>query len=300
MNLRVSSALRLVAAAMLFSTGGAAIKSAALTGWQVASFRSGIAAFAIVLLAPGARRGYSWAAALVGVAYATTLVLFVLANKLTTSANTTFLQSTAPLYLLLLGPWLLREPVRRQDLWFMAAVGLGLAVFFVGTEAPAATAPDPFRGNLLATASGFCWALTMIGLRWTSAAEQGGSAMPAVVLGNALAFAAALPFALPLPTAATSDWAVVIYLGVFQIGVAYVLVTGALRHVPVLEASIILLVEPVLNPLWAWAVHGEVPGAWPLLGGAVILAATIVRTWLDARSGHEPAAGIVAEAPVAD
>jgi drug/metabolite transporter (DMT)-like permease len=287
MNTRLSAPLKLLAAALLFSTGGAAIKATALTGWQVASFRSGFAALAIWTLVPAARRGYSWRAVPVGAAYAATLVLYVLANKLTTAASTIFLQSTAPLYLLLLSPWLLREPIRRQDLWFMAAVGLGLSVFFIGVDAPTTTAPDPWRGNLFAAASGACWALTMVGLRWMSRLPGGSPhenpALPAVVLGNLFACAAGLPFALPLHHIAPVDGAVVVYLGIFQIGLAYVLLTSGLRHVPVFEASIILLVEPVLNPVWAWLVHRERPGAWLLAGGAVILGAATVRTWFDAR-----------------
>ena len=109
--------LQLVFAALLFSTGGAAIKASTLSGWQVASFRSGVAALTLLLLVPAARRGWGWRPALVGVAYAATLILFVTANKLTTSANTIFLQATSPVYLLLLGPLFLKEPVRRSDLW---------------------------------------------------------------------------------------------------------------------------------------------------------------------------------------
>jgi len=287
MDVRISAPLRLLAAALLFSTGGAAIKATSLTGWQVASFRSGIAVLALGLMTSEARRGYSWRAVPVGAAYATTLILFVLANKLTTSANTIFLQSTAPLYLLLLSPWLLREPIRRRDLWFMAAVGGGLAIFFVGANAPMATAPDPWRGNLLAMASGGFWALTMIGLRWMSRYPGNNPALPAVVLGNLFAFAAGLVFALPLHQVSATDWGVVVYLGIFQIGLAYLLLTSALRHLPVLEAAIILLAEPVLNPIWAWLVHDERPGGWVIVGGVTILAATTVRTWLDTRSSAE-------------
>src|SRR5881394_1592483 len=119
MDVRISAPLRLLAAALLFSTGGAAIKATSLTGWQVASFRSGIAVLALGLMTSEARRGYSWRAVPVGAAYATTLILFVLANKLTTSANTIFLQSTAPLYLLLLSPWLLHERIAREDVMVM-------------------------------------------------------------------------------------------------------------------------------------------------------------------------------------
>src|ERR1700690_1221397 len=122
----MSPRLRIALAALLFSTGGAAIKAADFTPWQIASFRSGIAAIALLVAVPGARRGFGWRPALVGVAYAATLVLFVLANRLTTSANTIYLQSTAPLYVLLFAPLLLKEPIRRRDLPVIAAVLGGL------------------------------------------------------------------------------------------------------------------------------------------------------------------------------
>jgi drug/metabolite transporter, DME family len=285
MPARPGARLQLAAAAALFSTGGAAIKAAAFTAWQIASFRSGVAALAILLMTPEARRGWSGRAVLVGFAYAACLTLFVLANRLTTAANTIFLQSTAPLYLLVLGPWLLKERTRRQDVGFMAAVGLGLALFFVSAEAPRSTAPDPMTGNLLALTSGFFWALTVCGLRWMGAAGgRHGSPVAAVVSGNLTAFLVALPMALPLERHPPADWAVIGYLGVFQIALAYVLVTSALRHIPALDASLILLIEPVLNPVWAWVFQGERPGAWALVGGAIILGATTLKGWVDARA----------------
>ena len=284
--------LAVVAAAALFSTGGAAIKATELTSWQVAGFRSGIAALAVLLLVPASRRGWSWRTPVVGVAYAATLLLFVLANKLTTSANAIFLQSTAPLYLLLLGPLLLHEPIRRRDLGFMLVIGAGLVCFFVGTDPPARTAPDPPAGNLLALASSFTWALTLLGLRWLgrtgAPADDGSASLAAVVAGNAIAFAIALPFALPVGQHGLGDWATVTYLGAIQIGLAYVLLTRGMRQVPVFEASILLLCEPVLNPVWSWLVHAERPGPWALLGGAAILGATLVKTWLDTRAGGTP------------
>jgi drug/metabolite transporter, DME family len=275
--------LQLLGAAFLFSTGGAAIKAAALTGWQIASFRSGVAAVALWFMTPAARRGWTWQGALVGVAYAGCLTLFVLANRLTTAANTIFLQSTAPLYLLFLGPWLLHEPVRREDVGFMLAVGAGLVLFFVGVDRPVVTAPDPARGNLLALASGFCWALAVAGLRWLSAGKGRGSPAAAVVSGNLTAFLVSLPMALPVGSHGPGDWAIIGYLGIFQIALAYVFVTNAIHRIPALEASVILLLEPALNPLWAWVVQHEAPGAWALLGGAIILGATTIKSWNESR-----------------
>ena len=274
--------LQLLAAALLFSTGGAAIKATALTGWQVASFRSGVAALTIALLVPASRRGWNARVVLVGCCYATTMICFVVANKLTTAANTIFLQSTAPLYIMLVSPWLLHERVRGRDVLVMAVVAAGLVPFLLGTDAASATAPDPARGNLVALASGLAWAATVMGIRsLASRSADGGSAFATVLVGNLIACAAGLAFALPV-AATGRDWAVIGYLGVFQIGAAYLCLTRAVRHVGALEASIILLAEPALNPLWAWLVHGERPSGWALLGGGVILGATVAKTWWDA------------------
>ncbi len=272
----------MLAAALTFSIGGAGIKACQLTSWQVASFRSGIAAVVLLLLLPEARRGWSGRAALVGVAYAATVTLFVLANKLTTSANTIFLQSTAPLYILLLSPWLLREHIRGRDVLVMGIVALGMALLFVGTDQRYATAPDPVHGNLLATLSGVSWALTLMGLRWMGRHET-GSAAPAVVIGNLIAFFVVLPMALPVVGARPLDWAIVTGLGTIQIGIAYVFLTRGMRHVRALDASMLLLLEPVLNPVWAWLILGEQPRTWSLVGGAVILGGTLAKTWMDSR-----------------
>ncbi len=275
--------LAILGAAILFSTGGAAIKATHLTGWQVASFRSAVAALSVLLMLRESRRGYGKVSATVAAAYAATMVLFVLANKLTTAASTIFLQATAPIYLVLLGPWLLKEPVRRRELLFMGALAFGMALFFVGHEAGSATAPDPLRGNVLAALSGVCWAFAVAGLRYMGrkGGHAGGSGA-AVVLGNAFAFAVALPFALPVEAVRPADVAIVTFLGVFQIGLAYVLLTYGLHHVGALEASLLLTAEPVLNPLWAWLVHGEQPSSWTLAGGFVIVVATLLKTFLSA------------------
>ncbi|MGA2039997.1 MAG: DMT family transporter [Bryobacteraceae bacterium] len=280
----IRSRLLLVAAAILFSTGGAAIKSATLTGWQVACFRSGVAALVLLAALPQARRGWSWRIAPVAAAYAATLIAFVMANRLTTSADAIFLQSTAPLYLLLLGPLLLKEPIHRAGLFYMLAVAAGMALFFVGGQPVLATAPDPPRGNLVALFSGLAYALTLAGLRWLGRRPECDAGLAAVAMGNALACVATLPMAFPLRSLSFADGAVILYLGVFQIGLAYVCVTRAMRQVTAFEANTVLLLEPALNPVWAWMVHGERPPAMALTGGAIILSATLVHTWRQRRA----------------
>ena len=255
---RALPALMLVATALLFSTGGAAIKATSLNAAQVVAWRSGVAAAVLCLLLPEARRRWNARTLVVALAYAATLGLFVHANKLTTSANAVFLQATAPLYLLLIGPLLLKEKLRRLDAW------MGL--------------PDPAAGNAMALASGLTWALTLAGMR-RLARSSGGSALPVVVLGNLIALLLSLPGALPMAMPAWKDLAVVAYLGCFQIGLAYWLLTRAIKRVPVFEASLILLLEPVSNPIWSWLIHGERMDAWALAGAASVLAGVAWQAW---------------------
>jgi drug/metabolite transporter (DMT)-like permease len=274
--------LEIVVAALLFSTGGAAIKATTLSGFEVAGLRSGIAAVALLAFLPAARRGYTARAFAVGLAFAASLVLFVSANKLTTSAASIFLQSTAPLHVLLLGPWLLRERASRSDLVLMVPVAIGLALVFAGTGTPGRTAPDPFRGNVLALLSGVTWAFAIMGLRWMSA-DPRSSPLAASVLGNVIAFAACLAFLRAPATIGIADWVALGYLGVFQVALAYFFLTAGVRGLPALDTALLLLVEPALNPVWAWAVHGERPTTVALAGGALILGSTAAKAFVDAR-----------------
>lgn len=271
-----------IAAALLFSTGGAAIKTAAFSGMQVSSVRAGIAAVTLLLFVRG-RVTWSWPTWAVGAVYAATVTLFVNATKLTTAAHAIFLQSTAPLYLVVLGPLVLGERLRGRDVVYFGAVGAGLALCFVAVPAATVTAPDPRSGNVLALLCGVAWALTLLGLRWVERRES-GVALSAVITGNLLACLAGLPFAWPLPVAAAGEWATLAYLGVFQIALAYVCLTRAMASLSALDASLLLLLEPVLNPVWTWAVRGEHPGFWALAGGALILAATAMKSVSDARA----------------
>ncbi|OLD95562.1 MAG: hypothetical protein AUG79_04925 [Gemmatimonadetes bacterium 13_1_20CM_4_69_16] len=278
------SRLRVLFAATLFSTGGAAFKLSGFTGWQVAGLRGAVAAIAVLAMVPQARRAWTWRAALVGGAYAVTTILFVQANKLTTAASAVFLEDASPLCILVLGPWLLRERVHRADLAFLLTVAVGVALCFVGVEPPRATATNPLLGNVLAAVSAVTFALVVIGYRWLTQ-RPGGSAASvaaAAVSGNVLAFALSLPWMFPVSGHAV-DWLIVLYLGTVQLGLGYVLLSQAMPYVPALQVSLLLLLEPVLNPIWAWLIHGETPSAWSLAGGALILGATLIRMMHDAR-----------------
>ena len=275
--------LQTLAAAVLFSTGGAGIKVATFSGLQVSALRSGIAGIALLIVLRG-RLAWSASVVFASTVYAATLTLFVLSTKLTTAANAIFLQASAPLYVLLLAPMMLGEHFKRRDLIYLLAIGLGMFSCFVGQPPSSVTAPDPVRGNLLGVVCSITWAFTLVALRHVERDHsRPGLGMSAVVIGNLFACVSAMPFAWPFPAAPTGEWATLVYLGTCQIGLAYVCLTAAIRHLPALEVSLLLLVEPVLNPVWTWVLRGEHPGTWTIVGGAIILTASALRSLHDAR-----------------
>jgi drug/metabolite transporter (DMT)-like permease len=200
-------------------------------------------------------------------------VLFIIANKLTTAANAIFLQDTAPLYVLLLSPLLLGERPSRSELTAAPIFLIGLSLFFLDQ-----LAPGQVLGNGIALASGVAFALTILGLRAVSAE---GSVV--LVWGNLLAGLSVLVPALSSPAPTPLDIGTLVFLGVFQLGLAYTLFSRGIQETPAVEASLLILLEPVLNPVWTFLFTGERPGPWALTGGAIILLATAWRTLVGAR-----------------
>ena len=272
---------KIIAAAVLFSTGGAAIKWCGFGAWQLAAARATIAMLTILVLLPEARRGWSWRTVVVGFAYAATTLLYVQANKHTTAASAIFLQSTSPLFILLLAPWLLGEHATRRDIAQMAVMGAGMVLFLFGIDRPSATAPNPALGNALAAICAVTWAFTVMGYRWL--AGRGLSVAAAAVSGNVVAATFSFVMAQPLTAGRPTDWAVVVFLGVCQLGIPYLFLARAVPRVRALEVGLFLLIEPVLNPIWAWLVHGETPGPTTIAGGVLILGATAGRMILDVK-----------------
>jgi drug/metabolite transporter (DMT)-like permease len=260
--------LLILLAAVLWSSGGAAIKLCQLDAWQLAGGRSLIAGLLILALSPAARRRPTRLSFAVAVAYVFTVVLFVTATKLTTAANAIFIQDTAPLWVLLLSPWLLREHPTRGELLSVPVFGVGLALFFLDKLSPGQVA-----GNLVALASGVAFGLSILGLR-----RLGDGGPAALVLGNLLAAAVTMPLWPFGPSPTPMDLGLVAFLGVFQLGLSYLVFSWGVQGTPAVEASLLVLLEPVLNPVWTYLFAGERPGPWAIVGGGVILAATAWRT----------------------
>lgn len=259
--------------AILFSTGGAAIKSTTLNSWQVAGARSLVAATAFALLLPESRRLARREVWISSIAYALTLIFFVNATKLTTSANAIFLQGSAPVFLLLLGPWLLKESNKPRDYAILLAIALGMTLIFLSPTTTTTLAPNPELGNAFGAASGLTWAFTLLGFRWIQ--SKGIDSAATVLAGNMLVVALCFPTQF-----STTDLLPILYLGLIQIALAYWCLTRAVAHLSALEAALLGMLEPALNPFWTWLLHNERPANLALIGGTVILLATTIQALL--------------------
>lgn len=264
----MQSRLWLLAAALLWSTAGAAMKLCQLSGWQIAGGRSLIAGLFLFLAVRAARRRPTRAVLATAVGYAATVTLFAVANKLTTAANAIFIQSTAPLWVMLLSPRLLGERPSRAELLSIPVYALGLFCFFLDD-----LSPGQRLGNWVALGAGLAFSTCIIGLR--KVADRGPSAL---VYGNWISALVTAPLWLLEPAPGAVDLLVLVYLGVFQLGLAYLCFARGVARTPALEASLLVLLEPVLNPIWTFFLAGERPGRWAIVGGSIVLAATLWRT----------------------
>jgi drug/metabolite transporter (DMT)-like permease len=288
---RGSPLLFVFAAAFLWSTGGLFIKWNTLTGLELSFCRSLFAMFTVAILTRREGFGLNSISAGASVLYAVLLVLFVLSTKATTAANAIFLQYTAPVYVLIFEPLIYKEKFRLRDLLTVLVCLGGMALFFVGQ-----LRPQDIEGNLMALASGLCFAFYFLLLRHPRAREVNRAS--SVIYGNLLAVVALAWWGLPaLLNINVHDALSVTYLGVVQLGIAYALFTeGMARGVRSLDAGIVCYIEPVLNPIWVFLVLGERPAAWALLGGSIIVAAVIVHMLLDARGKRRASDAAIAAA----
>src|ERR1043165_8814669 len=273
-----SALLVVVAAALLWSTGGLFIKWTTLSAFELTFGRSLLAVVTVALFTR--REGYrlNMMTVLTSVLYAALLLLFVMATKLTTAANAIFLQYTAPIYVLVLEPLFYKEKFRRADLFAVAACIAGMSLFFIGK-----LRPQDVSGNFTALASGLCFAFYILLLRHPH--TQRVNRASSVIYGNLLLVIICAPFGLAaIPRMTLGDTFSVLYLGVVQIGVAYTLFTlGMARGVRSLDAGIVGYIEPVLNPIWVFIFLGERPSGWALVGGAIIIAAVASHAIFGAR-----------------
>jgi len=261
--------LMVAVAAALFSTSGLFIKILALSPFALLSARGLVAG--LVMLLWLRRPTLTWSLPQVGggLAFALTQMLFILSTRQTTAANAILLQYTAPVYVALFGTWFLGERPQRADWVTMGLIGGGMVLFFSES-----LSPSGLRGNIYALISGVTLAWLMLFLR----KQKDGSTVETVMLGNFFAAAIGLP-ALLAATPTAADIGGVLYLGVLQLGISFIMLSLAIRHLTAVEAVLIQTIEPILNPVWVFLIVGEAPSLWGLAGGAVVIGAVILRSF---------------------
>jgi drug/metabolite transporter (DMT)-like permease len=277
MNSKSTAIIFLLCTAILWSTGGFLIKFIEWHPIAIASGRSIIAA--LIMWAYVKKPKFTWSNIQImgAVAYAFTVILFVIANKLTTAANTILLQYTGPIYVALFSYWFLKEKITSIDWITILTVILGMTLFFIEK-----LSPDGILGNFIAILAGIAFAWLALCLR----KQKDGSPLESLILGNILTAIIGLPFIIDTGIPSQQSMIALFVLGIFQLGIPYILYSKAVKYVSALDAVLIPILEPILNPLWVFLLLGESIGMWPMIGGAIIIVAITTRSILYKTKTH--------------
>lgn len=255
-------------AAVLWSTGGLLIKLLDWSPVAISSARSGIAALVMLAYLRRIPKRVTPSMGVGAVMYTAMVILFVLANKTTTAANAILLQYSAPIWVALLAGWFLKETVTRKDWMTIAVVMGGMVLFFMGD-----LRPGQMMGNGFAILSGVALASVVVCMKL----QKENSAVEMTLIGNVVTFLIGIPF-LASVALDVKGLIGILLLGVFQLGISYILYAEAVKHVTAVEAILIALIEPILNPVWVFLATGEAPSAYALAGGAVVLGVVTLRS----------------------
>ncbi|TCO74620.1 DMT family transporter [Marinisporobacter balticus] len=275
----------LVIAAVLWSVGGILIKLVEWNPIAIAGTRSGISAVVMYFyIRYNKKNGNSKKLfklnklKLIGACiYATTVILFVIGNKLTTAANVILLQYTAPIWVVILSGWILKEKVKLVDGACIFFVMMGMIMFFIGD-----LGTGKMLGNFISVLSGVALAGVVIMLKL----QKEGTAVEMIFLGNCITLIVSIPFVLKSVPSMQSIVGLVL-LGVFQLGISYILFAEAVPKVSAIEAIIIPVIEPLLNPVWVFICAGERPGQLALMGGIIVVLSIIFRSILESRTNRK-------------
>ena len=263
-----TSYILLITAALMWSLGGIFIKLVDLNPMGIAGIRS-LGAAVVLLIYIKKPRLYWNRYFLTGVlAYTAMVVLYVLSIRLTTAANAIFLEFTAPIYVVAFSYFLLNEKINRFDMLTMVIIFLGMGLFFMDE-----LTFYGFWGNIMALVAGVCLALVTVLIR-----KEKESAFEIVFYGNVLTAIICFTFIIEgLSKSTQLDWLIIFGLGIFQLGIPYILYTTALKYVSALDAILVGMLEPILNPIWVYIFIGEAMGEWAFIGGALVMIGTLGR-----------------------
>lgn len=266
--------------ALLWSSSGLFIKILTLNAFQISFFRSFIAAITLLIISLVKNKKVKFEfdkfTILASVFYSGILIFFVIANKLTTSANAIFLQFTAPIYLLFLEPFFLKTKFRRKDLVTIIICVSGMALFFMGK-----LEIGNIYGNLVAILTGICFAMFTLFIKWKKMLGNENTII-SIIYGNILVSLICFPLIFNDLVISSTQFYVLLYMGVVQIGVSYFIFNIGIKYVSATEAMIIGMLEAIFNPIWVFFGVGEVPATTAVIGGIIIFAAILFHNFLPA------------------
>ncbi|HET7393166.1 MAG TPA: EamA family transporter [Candidatus Binatia bacterium] len=255
-------------AALLWSLAGVFIKLLEIHPLTIVFYRSFFASLVFVPFLKSSQFHFNAAIIISVISYTAAITAFVSANKLTTAANAIVLQYTAPVLVYLFSRLVLGEKISTPN-----ALALAVSMVGVGFISIDSAGEPEMSGVLLALLSGVLFAIYMVNLQQINRI----SAIYLTWLNNLVCALLILPF-LKTPLALSSDQLLIVaIMGAVQLGLPYFLFSTGLRTIPLQEAALIALIEPVLNPVWVALIVGEIPSFATLIGGAMILTALAVR-----------------------
>jgi len=258
--------LAMATTAFLWSIAGLFIKVIDWHPFAIAGFRSLIASFVVLLYVKRPRIHWSFPQVAATLFNTATMILFVIANKTTTSANAIILQYIAPVCTAFLGAWLLKERARVEHWIAITLVTAGIIVMFMDK-----LGGGQMLGNILSLLSGIAFSFYFVFMRM----QKDASPIESILLSHWLTAAIGLGVTLFLPAPHFTAKAVgaIAVLGVFQIGIAAILFATAIKRISAVTANLVGVIEPVFNPVWVFLALGEEPGSKAIIGGAMIIAA---------------------------
>jgi drug/metabolite transporter (DMT)-like permease len=266
----------MAACAFLWSLAGLFIKLIDWNPFAIACGRSAIAALFIFAWIRRPHFTFSMPQICAALAYSATMLLFIYANKATTSANAILLQYGEPVYVAIIGTLVLKERPRTEHWIAFAFVALGMGLFFMG-----GLGGGGILGNIAAATAGLTFAGYAIFMRMQKKGSPIESALLAHLLTAMIAFIVCL--FLPVPKIDARSLLAIGGLGIFQIGLASVLFAVGIKRITALDSCLIGVIEPAFNPLWVFLATGEAPGINTLAGGGIIIAAVIGLTLFSLR-----------------
>ena len=273
--------IEMLICAALWSVAGIFIKLIPWNGFAVAGMRSLIAGLTIAVYMLITRRRYILSRRTVvgGIMTAGVYTCFTVANKLTTAANAIVLQFTCPVFIVILSAIFLKQKIRKNDLAVVIATLAGIALFFFDQ-----LKPGYILGNIVAIAAGMFMAVMFI----LVGNMEGDERFSTITNGQFLTFFVGLPFIIATkPEFTAAATASILVLGVFQLGISYILYVKSTQYCPPLACCLLGALEPLLNPVWVLIFDGERPGVWALIGGIIVVVSITLWCTFD-RDKKEP------------